>query len=60
MSDALARRYEAYVSLENSSKERITSITPVSLLSMKSECFIRIVPTLPVFQHTVRGKILEG
>ena len=30
MSESLAKRYEAYVSLENSSKERITAITPVS------------------------------
>ena len=31
MTDALAKRYEAYISLENSNKERITAITPVSL-----------------------------
>ena len=30
MNESLTKRYEAYVSLENSSKERITAITPVS------------------------------
>ena len=42
MTDALTKRYEAYISLENSSKERITSITPVSQETLYGKFEIKV------------------